>query len=106
MPIWKNNILGFLPETEWLSVPFTPYRQNDPIDGLFGDQRTENLTAAWQSIAAEYQVPMMAQFHAFDTEAQTTFRIPVDSHSIEKGLIKVKINQSERMRALQGAGVV
>lgn len=47
MPIWKNNILGFLPETEWLSVPFTPYRQNDPIDGLFGDQRTENLTAAW-----------------------------------------------------------
>ena len=83
MPIWKNNILGFLPETEWLSVPFTPYRQNDPIDGLFGDQRTENLTAAWQSIAAEYQVPMMAQFHAFDTEAQTTFRIPVDSHSIE-----------------------
>lgn len=104
--IWKNNILGFLPEEEWLSVPFTPYRQNDPIDGLFGDQRTENLTAAWQSIAAEYQVPMMAQFHAFDTEAQTTFRIPVDSHSIEKGLIKVKINQSERMRALQGAGVV
>lgn len=30
----------------------------------------------------------------------------LDSHSIEKGLIKVKLNQSERMRALQGAGVV
>lgn len=47
----------------------------------------------------------MAQFHGFDTEAQTTFRVPIDTHNIEKGLIKVKINQSERMRALLRAGV-
>ncbi len=47
----------------------------------------------------------ISYFHAFDTEAQTTFRVPVDTHNIEKGLIKVKINQSERMRELIRSGV-
>lgn len=105
MPVWKNNILGFVPEEDWLSIDFNPARPNDPIDGLFNDERTDNLVAYWQSIAAEYQIPMMAQFHGFDTEAQTTFRVPVDTHNIEKGLVKVKINQSERMRALLRSGV-
>lgn len=103
--IWKDNILGLVPEQDWLSIGFNPTRQNDPIDGLFDDVRTDNLVAYWQTIAAEYQIPMMAQFHAFDTEAQTTFRVPVDTHYIEKGLVKVKINQSERMRALLRSGV-
>lgn len=102
---WENNILGFVPETDWLDVGFQVTRPNDPIDGLFGDQKTDNLVAEWQSIASEYQIPVMAQFHGFDTEAQTTFRVPVDNHNIEKGLIKVKINQSERMRALIHNGV-
>ena len=61
--------------------------------------------AKWESIASEYQIPVMAQFHGFDTESQKTFRAPIDTHNIEKGLIKVKINQSERMRALIGRGV-
>lgn len=100
-----NDILGFIPQSDWLDVGFNVTRPNDPIDGLFGDERTDNLTATWQSIAAEYQVPMMAQFHAFDTIAQKTFRVPVDTHYIEKGLIKVKLNQSERMRALLRTGV-
>lgn len=105
MPVWKDNILGLVPEQDWLSIGFTPKRQNDPIDSLFDDIKTDNLVAYWQTIAAEYQIPMMAQFHAFDTEAQKTFRIPVDTHNIEKGLVKVKINQSERMRALLRSGV-
>ena len=102
---FEDNILGLVPKQEWLDVGFNVTRPNDPIDGLFGDVRTNNLVAYWESIAAEYQVPMMAQFHGFDTEAQQTFRVPVDTHNIEKGLIKVKINQSERMRALMRAGV-
>ena len=102
---WENNILGFVPKTDWLDVPFNPTRQNDPIDGLFGDQKTDNLVAEYESIASEYQIPVMAQFHGFDTESQTTFRVPVDNHNIEKGLIKVKINQSERMRVLLRSGV-
>ena len=106
MPIkWENNILGFVPRTDWLDVPFQITRPGDPVDVLFGDQKTPNLVAEWESIASEYQIPVMAQFHGFDTESQTTFRIPIDTHNIEKGLIKVKINQSERMRALLRSGV-
>lgn len=102
---WEKKIFGMIPNEEWLNVGFNVTRPNDPIDGLFGDDRTNNLIARWESIAAEYQIPVMAQFHGFDTEAKTTFRVPVDSHNIEKGLIKVKINQSERLRALTRAGV-
>ena len=103
--MWKNDILGFVPEADWIDVGFNVTRPNDPVDRLFGDDRTNNLMAKWNSIAAEYQIPVMAQFHGFDTESQTTFRAPVDTHNIEKGLIKVKINQSERMRELLRTGV-
>ena len=102
---WRENVLGFVQPEEWLDVGFEVNRPKDPIDGLFGDERTNNIVAYWQSIASEYQIPVMAQFHGFDTEANTTFRIPVDTHNIEKGLIKVKINQSERMRELLRSGV-
>lgn len=102
---WKNNINGFIPQEEWLDVGFEVRRQNDPTDMLFGDLKTSNLVAYWQSIASEYQIPMMAQIHGFDTEAKTTFRVPVDTHNVEKMLIKVKINQSERMRELTRSGV-
>lgn len=102
---WRENYQGFIPEADWLSVGFEVTRPNDPIDGLFTDLKTDNLVAQWQSIASEYQLPFMANFHGFDTEANQTFRVPVDTHNIEKGLIKVKINQSERMRELARAGV-
>lgn len=106
MPIkWENNVLGFVPRTDWLDIPFQVTRPNDPADLLFGDRRTENLVAEWVTIASEYQIPVMAHFHGFDTEANTTFRVPVDMHNIEKGLIKTKLNQSERMRALLNNGV-
>lgn len=105
MPNWENNIFGLIPNDEWLNVGFSVTRQNDPIDRLFGDVKTNNIMAKWQSIASEYQIPVMAQFHGFDTEAQTTFRVPIDTRNIEKGLIKVKINQSERLRQLVRTGV-
>lgn len=105
MAKWERNIMGFIPQDEWLDIGFDVRRPADPVDGLFGDIKTDNLVAYWESIAAEYQIPVMAQFHAFDTETQKTFRIPIDTHNIEKGLIKVKLNQSERMRALTRAGV-
>ena len=96
---WEDGIFGRVTKTDWLDVGATvPTRQNDPIDGLFGDTKTDNLVAEWESIASEYGIPVMAQFHGFDTEAQKTFRVPVDRHNIEKGLIKVKINQSECVR--------
>ena len=105
MPRYEDNIFGLIPQADWLNVGFNVKRQNDPIDTLFGDEKTNNITAQWQTIASEYQIPVMAQFHGFDTEANTTFRVPVDTHNIEKGLIKVKINQSERMRTLLKSGI-
>ena len=105
MSLFRDNVLGFIPEKDWLSVGFDVNRPNDPIDGLFGDEKTDNLVAYWQSIANEYQIPVMAQFHGFDVEAQKTFRVPVDTHNIEKGLIKVKLNTSERLRELKRSGV-
>lgn len=105
MPRFENNVLGFIPPSDWLDIPFQVTRPNDPADILFGDQKTANLVAEWETIASQYQIPIMAQFHGFDTESQQTFRVPVDNRNIEKGLIKVKINQSERMRALLRNGV-
>jgi len=106
MPNWEKNLYGFVRKQDWLNVgSVVPTRPSDPIDGLFGDDKTDNLVATWESIASEYQIPMMAQFHGFDTESQTTFRVPIDTHNIEKGLIKVKLNQSERLRALKNSGV-
>lgn len=105
MSRWDKGVFGLIPEAEWLNTEFNPTRQNDPIDGLLGDLRTDNIVAQWQTIASEYQIPVMAKFHGFDTESQTTFRVPVDTHNIEKGLIKVKMNQSERLRSLVRAGV-
>lgn len=102
---FENELFGIISQADWLNVGFNVTRQTDPIDSLFGDEKTDNLTARWQTIAAEYQMPSIAYFHGFDTEANTTVRIPIDTHTIEKGLIKVKINQSERMRELLRSGV-
>lgn len=102
---WEDDILGLVPKTDWLDVGTIVTRPNDPVDQVIDDTKTDNLVAEWESLAAEFQIPVMAQFHGFDTEAKTTFRVPVDRHNIEKGLIKVKINQSERMRTLIRSGV-
>ena len=106
MAVWEDNFMGKVRREDWLAIGSqTPTRPNDPIDALVGDDRSDNLVAKWEQIAAEYQIPVMAEFHAFDSEAKTTFRVPIDTQSIEKGLIKVKINQSERLRALDRSGV-
>lgn len=102
---FENNIFGLIPKEEWLDVGFNVQRPNDPVDALFPDEYSDNLVAKWQEIANQYQLPVMADFHSFDTRTNITTRVPVDTHSVEKGLIKVKINQSERMRALLRSGV-
>lgn len=102
---FEENVFGMIRKQDWLQVGLDVTRPNDPVDQVFGDVKTDNLIAYWESMAAQYGIPVMAQFHAFDVEAQKTLRMPVDTHNIEKGLIKVKIDQSERLRALIGRGV-
>lgn len=105
MKRFENGIFGFIAKEDWLQVGHDVVRPNDPVDQVLGDVKTDNLIAYWESIAAEYGLPVMAQFHSFDVETQKTIRVPVDVHNIEKGLIKVKIDQSERLRALMDRGV-
>ena len=104
MELFKN-VLGMVSEPDLLTTGFNVTRPSDPIDGLFDDELTENLVARWNYIANEYQIPQMAQFHAFDTVAQKSVRAPIDQRNIEKGLIKVKRNTSELLYELQGKGV-
>lgn len=103
---FENGVLGMIPATDWLdlSANIDVTRPNDPIDSLFGDIKTDNIMAAWESIRSQYLLPSMAYFHGFDTEAHTAIRMPIEAHNIEKGLIKEKINQSERLRAIRGKG--
>ena len=102
---FENGIFGMISPEEWLEVGYDVTRPNDPTDQLFGDVKTDNLIAYWESQAANYGLPVMAQYHAFDVEAKTTMRKPIDIHNIEKGLIKVKIPQTERLLALMSRGV-
>lgn len=105
MSRFEDNIFGMVAKKDLLQIGFDVTRPNDPVDQLIDDDKTDNLIAEWESLAAEYNIPVMAQFHSFDVEAQKTIRRPIDVHNIEKGLIKVKIDQSERLRALIGRGV-
>lgn len=103
---WENGIQGWISDAEWLRVPFTPpIVESDPTDILFSSEKTDNIRARWHTITNEQLIPSMAQFHAFDTEAKKTVSPVLDNHVIEKGLIKVKQNQSERLRQLQQNGV-
>lgn len=96
---------GMVEQADLLQTGFLISRPSDPLEGLFEDRQTDHLVAEWYTIASEYQIPQMAQFHAFDTIAQKSERAPIDEHNVEKGLIKVKRNTSELLRQLIGKGV-
>lgn len=103
---WEQGIRGWISDTEWLNVPFKPpVVEDDPTDVLFSSEKTDNIRAKWHTITSEQLIPSMAQFHAFDTEARKTVSPVLDNHVIEKGLIKVKQNQSERLLELERQGV-
>ncbi len=105
MAKFVNGVLGMVQEADLLQTGFMVNRPNDPLEGLFTDQQTDNLVAEWYTIASKYQIPQMAQFHAFDTIAQKSERAPIDERNVEKGLIKVKRNTSELLRQLIHRGI-
>ncbi len=100
-----QNVLGMVSEPDLLLPGFSVQRQNDPVDRLFDDQSTPNLVAHWHYLETQYQIPQMAQFHAFDTVAQKSIRVPIDEKNVEKGLIKVKRNTSELLYELMNKGI-
>lgn len=104
---FENGVRGMIPAADWLELSnsIDVSRPNDPIDTIWGDIKTDNIMAEWETIKSQYLLPTMAYFHGFDTEAHTAIRMPIETHNIEKGLIKEKINQSERLRSLWEHGV-
>lgn len=104
--MFKDGVLGILPAEDFINTGWTPTRPAaDPSNLLFGDEATDNIVARWDLLASQYMIPVMAQFHAFDTEARTRVRVPIDSKTVEKGLIKEKANTSELLRQAIKNGV-
>ena len=105
MAKFMNGVLGLARPADLLETGMTVSRPNDPLEGLFADIQTDNLVAEWYTIANQYQIPQMAEFHAFDTISQKIEHAPIDEHNVEKGLIKVKRNTSEMLRQLIHRGI-
>lgn len=65
--------------------------------GLFTPRKTNNLKIAMARLMENGNLPVMAQFHAFDTEARIGDRTNYKEVEFEKLLIKEKLNQGERI---------
>lgn len=74
-------------------------------DILFPDVKTENLEAEYERLSEGMELPTAAMVHAFDSEAAIGVRPSFEKITIEKLLIKEKINQSERLDQLLKRGV-
>lgn len=74
-------------------------------DTLFPDMKTENLEAEYFRLSDGLMLPSMAKVHAFDSEAAIGTRPTLEKLTIEKLLIKEKINQSERVQLYLSKGV-
>ena len=82
-----------------------PIHRNYTGDTLFPDVKTEHLVAEYYRLADEPNLPSIAMVHGFDTEAAIGSRKNLERVTVEKLLIKEKINLSERMRLLLDHGV-
>ena len=101
------DILTMISDADRLSFSqnLSVARPNYLGDRLFPDQKSQNLTAEYLRLANGATLPVMATVHAFDTEAEIASRPVFDKITVEKLLIKRKINQTERMRQLTENGV-
>lgn len=74
-------------------------------DALFPDRKTESLEAEYEMLTNGMHLPTAAKVHALDTEAAIGERAAITKVTVEKLLIKEKINQSERLTYLLNHGV-
>lgn len=105
MPKFQGSVLGMLQEKDLLATGQTIATPEDPLESIFDDIQTDNLVATYHTIASQYQIPQMAQFHAFDVPAQKSIPYPIDEHNVEKGLIKVKRSTTELLNSKLQRGV-
>lgn len=65
---------------------------------LFPDAKTEYVEQEYLRTCENGNLPMMAQIHAFDTEAVIGNRVPFEKVDVEELLIKEKVNLTESLR--------
>lgn len=101
------NILELISDADRLdfSRNLSVARPAYPGDRIFPDQKTENIKAEYLRLADGATLPVMATVHALDTEAEIGSRPVFDKVTVEKLLIKRKINQTERIKLLTENGV-
>lgn len=80
-------------------------KRNYDGDREFPDVKTQFLEAEYYRLSDSLQLPTAAMVHAFDTEAHLGSRPTAEKVTIEKLLIKEKINQTERVQLLKNKGV-
>ena len=80
------------------------YKTNFMGDKLFPNIKSGNLKVAMRRIMDGGTVPIMAQVHAFDSEARIGERPSFEELTFEKLLIKEKLNQTERMAEFIDSG--
>lgn len=74
-------------------------------DILFPDVKAESLEAEYERLSEGMELPTAASVHAFDAESKIGVRPSFEKVTVEKLLIKEKINQSERLAHLLNRGV-
>lgn len=101
------DILKLISQADRLdfSQNFSIARPNYLGDTLFPDVKTQSLQAEYLRLASGASLPVIASVHAFDTEAEIASRPALDKVTVEKLLIKRKINQTEKVRLLLNNGV-
>lgn len=67
---------------------------------LFPDRKTQYIEQEYYRLVENGNLPLIAQVHAFDTEAHVGSRVPFEKVGVEELLIKEKINMTERLRRL------
>lgn len=92
--------IGLLDQREVLdfSENLTIARPGFIGDVLFPDRKTEFLLAEYMTLSSAGSLPGIAPVHAWDTEAVIGERPVTNDVTLEKLLLKKKINQSERLR--------
>lgn len=95
------DLLKLISAKQW--TEFTAnysYPTNFMGQKLFPSIKTEDLDVAIAQLVEGGQIPVMAQVHAFDTEARIGERTNFEKFNYEKVLIKEKLNQTERVAQL------
>jgi len=97
------NILNLITDKDRLEFSENyNYQTNFALSSLFPSRKSKNLKVDVTRLVENGSLPVMAQFHALDTEARIGDRTNYRQIEFEKLMIKEKLNQTERIHELLG----